>query len=250
MVSIEGSRKSAEKHGTGRPSARAVGRATLLLGGVALLSGGCAFKAPPGRASAAMTALVVDRQPYHIRVGDLLDVRFYKTPELNLDRVPVRNDGKISLDLVGEVQAAGLGTEQLAADLAQAYAKELEDPRIAVIVRDFGGQVFVGGEVGQPASVKYAEGMTALQAIQTAGGFNDKASYENVILMRRTSERYEGYRLFLKQALSGDDYTQDVALQPNDVVFVPKSRVANLNLTVEQYITKNIPAIPISLPIF
>jgi polysaccharide export outer membrane protein len=249
-MSIEGFTKSSEKHGTGRPSARALGWATLLLGGIALLGGGCAFKAPRGRASAEMSALVVDREPYRIRVGDLLDVRFYKTPELNLDKVPVRNDGKISLDLVGEVQAAGLRPEQLATELVQAYAKELEDPRIAVIVREFGGQVFVGGEVGGPASVKYVEGMTALQAIQTAGGFNDKASYENVILMRRTSERYEGFRLFLKQALSGDDYTQDVALQPNDVVFVPKSRVANLNMTVEQYITKNIPAIPISLPIF
>lgn len=194
--------------------------------------------------------MVVDRQPYRIRVGDQLDVRFYKTPELNLEKEPVRNDGKISLDLVGDVQAAGLGPDQLAESLRQAYSRELEDPRIAVIVREFGGQVFVGGEVGKPAALKYVEGMTALQAIQSVGGFNDKASYENVILMRRTSEKYEGYRLFLKQALNGDDFIQDVALQPNDVVFVPKSRIANVNLLVEQYITKNIPTIPIGIPVF
>lgn len=194
--------------------------------------------------------MVVDRQPYRIRVGDQLDVRFYKTPELNLEKEPVRNDGKISLDLVGDVQAAGLGPDQLAESLRQAYSGELEDPRIAVIVREFGGQVFVGGEVGKPAALKYVEGMTALQAIQSVGGFNDKASYENVILMRRTSEKYEGYRLFLKQALNGDDFIQDVALQPNDVVFVPKSRIANVNLLVEQYITKNIPTIPIGIPVF
>jgi protein involved in polysaccharide export with SLBB domain len=222
----------------------------LLLGCVAVLNGGCAFKAPPGRASAEMSAMVVDRQPYLIRVGDQLDVRFYKTPELNLEKEPVRNDGKISLDLVGDVQAAGLGPDQLAESLRQAYSRELEDPRIAVIVREFGGQVFVGGEVGKPAALKYVEGMTALQAIQSVGGFNDKASYENVILMRRTTEKYEGYRLFLKQALNGDDFIQDVALQPNDVVFVPKSRIANVNLLVEQYITKNIPTIPIGIPVF
>jgi protein involved in polysaccharide export with SLBB domain len=222
----------------------------LLLGCVAVLNGGCAFKAPPGRASAEMSAMVVDRQPYRIRVGDQLDVRFYKTPELNLEKEPVRNDGKISLDLVGDVQAAGLGPDQLAESLRQAYSRELEDPRIAVIVREFGGQVFVGGEVGKPAALKYVEGMTALQAIQSVGGFNDKASYENVILMRRTTEKYEGYRLFLKQALNGDDFIQDVALQPNDVVFVPKSRIANVNLLVEQYITKNIPTIPIGIPVF
>jgi polysaccharide biosynthesis/export protein len=232
------------------PGSLALRPVALLLGCVAVLNGGCAFKAPPGRASAEMSAMVVDRQPYRIRVGDELDVRFYKTPELNLEKVPVRNDGRISLDLIGDVQAAGLGTDQLSDSLRQAYSRELEDPRIAVIVRQFGGQIFVGGEVGKPAALKYADGMTALQAIQSAGGFNDKASYENVILMRRTSEKYEGYRLFLKQALSGDDYTQDVALQPNDVVFVPKSRIANVNLLVEQYITKNIPTIPIGIPVF
>jgi polysaccharide biosynthesis/export protein len=233
-----------------RPGSLALRSVALLLGCVAVLNGGCAFKAPPGRASAEMSAMVVDRQPYRIRVGDQLDVRFYKTPELNLEKEPVRNDGKISLDLVGDVQAAGLGPDQLAESLRQAYSRELEDPRIAVIVREFGGQVFVGGEVGKPAALKYVEGMTALQAIQSVGGFNDKASYENVILMRRTTEKYEGYRLFLKQALNGDDFIQDVALQPNDVVFVPKSRIANVNLLVEQYITKNIPTIPIGIPVF
>jgi len=218
--------------------------------GLLAVTVGCAFKAPPGRASSDMSAVSLDRQPYHIRVGDELDVRFYKTPELNVEKVPVRTDGMISLDLVGEVQAAGLSTDELSANLRSAYSRELEDPRIAVIIREFGGNVYVGGEVGKPASVKFEEGITALQAIQSVGGFNDKASLENVILIRRTSQRYEGYRLFLKEALEGDDYNQDVALQPNDVVFVPKSRIANVNLLVEQYISKNLPQIPISLPVF
>ena len=107
--------------------------------------------------------------------------------------------------------------------------------------------MFVGGEVGKPAALKYAEGMTALQAIQGVGGFNDQSSLENAILIRRMSDRYEGYRLFLKQALSGEDYTQDVALKPNDVVFIPKSRVANVNMVVKQYIANNIPTIPVAL---
>ena len=222
----------------------------LILGCLSVLSGGCAFKAPPGRASADMSAMVVDRQPYRIHVGDALDVRFYKTPELNIEKVPVRNDGKISLDLIGDVQAAGLGTDQLSDNLRSAYSRELEDPRIVVIVREFGGQVFVGGEVGKPAALKYVEGMTALEAVQSVGGFTDTASLENAILIRHTSDRYEGYRLFLKKALSGEDYTQDVALEPNDVVFIPKSRVANVNLVVKQYIVNNIPTIPVALPAF
>lgn len=216
----------------------------------ATLGSGCAFKSPSGRADASMTALGIEKRPYQIRVGDTLDVRFYKTPELNLDKVPVRSDGKISLDLVGDVQAAGLGTDEISSNLAQAYSKELQDPQIAVIVRTFGGQVFIGGEVNKPATLSFTEGLTALEAIQGAGGFNIEASMENVVLVRRAGDHYEGYRLFLKKALTGDDYTQDVELQPNDVVYVPKSRIANLNLMVNQYITKMIPQVPIGLPVF
>lgn len=219
----------------------------LLLGAVAV--SGCAFRSPPGRATPDMSALRLDQQPYRIRTGDLLDVRFYKTPELNVERVPVRNDGRVSLDLVGDVQAAGLEPDQLAADLSRAYARELQDPRISVIVREFGGQVFVGGEVGSPQALKYADGMTALQAIQAAGGFKDESSRQNVVLLRRETDRYAGYRLLLESALTGEDYGQNVALQPNDVVFVPRSRISNLNLIISQYLNKNLPTIPI-LPVF
>jgi polysaccharide export outer membrane protein len=222
----------------------------ILVLAAATLGSGCAFKAPSGRADASMTALGVEKKPYQIRVGDALDVRFYKTPELNLEKVPVRSDGKISLDLVGDVQAAGLGTDELSSNLAQAYSRELQEPQIAVIVRSFGGQVYVGGEVNKPATINFTDGLTALEAIQGAGGFNIEASMENVILVRRAADKYEGYRLFLKEALTGDDYTQDVALQPNDVVYVPKSRIANLNQMVNQYITRMIPQVPIGLPVF
>src|SRR5262249_4551901 len=105
----------------------------LLVLGAAALGSGCAFKAPPGRAAASMSALGVENRPYRIRVGDSLDVRFYKTPELNIEKIPVRSDGKISLDLVGDVQAAGLGTDELSANLVHAYSRELQEPQIAVI---------------------------------------------------------------------------------------------------------------------
>jgi protein involved in polysaccharide export with SLBB domain len=229
---------------------RLVNGGSALLLAIAAMLAGCAFPSPPGRAAADMTALGIENKPYHIRVGDKLSVRFYKTPELNIEEVPVRSDGKISLDLIGDIQAAGIGTDELSDNLARAYSKELQEPRIAVIVRSFGGQVFVGGEVNKPASLAFSEGLTALQAIQGAGGFNDMASIENVVLVRRAGDHYEGYRLFLKKALSGEDYTQNVALEPNDIVYVPKSRIANLNLIVLQYISKMIPQVPIGLPVF
>ncbi len=225
------------------------GQLALILG-LAIVAA-CAFKSPPGRASPDMAVPPVGAEThYRIRTGDLLDVRFYKTPELNVERVPVRQDGYISLELLGDVQAAGLEPDTLAENLTRDYSRELADPKITVIVREFGGQVFVGGEVGRPQAVKYEEGITALQAIQAAGGFKDESSRQNVVLIRKGSAQYEGYRLYLQDALSGDDYSQDVALRPNDVLFVPKSRVANVNLIVQQYVSKNLPTIPISIPVF
>jgi len=222
----------------------------VVLAGLALVSA-CAFKSPPGLPTPEMAMPMVGPEGhYRIRTGDLLDVRFYKTPELNVEKVPVRQDGYISLEILGDVKAAGLEPDELSANLTRDYSRELSDPKITVIVREFGGQVYVGGEVGRPAAIKYADGLTALQAIQSAGGFKDESSRTNVVLIRKGSTRYEGYHLSLQRALSGEDYGQDVALRPDDVVYVPKSRAANVNLIVQQYINKNLPTIPISIPVF
>jgi protein involved in polysaccharide export with SLBB domain len=186
--------------------------------------------------------------PYRIKVGDSLDIRFYKTPELNVE-VPVRSDGKISLELIGDVEAAGRQPAELAATLGERFGKELTDPRVSVIVRGFGGSVFVGGEVGTPQAVAYGSGLTVLQAIAAAGGFEDTAHRASVILIRRDASGYHGYRLALTKALSGSDHTQDMRLQPTDIVFVPKSKIANVNLFVEQYIRNLLPVQP-ALPVF
>ncbi len=178
-----------------------------------------------------------------LKVGDYLDVRFYKTPELNLD-VPIRSDGKISLEPIGEVQAAGLTPDELSRDLTRRYAKELTNPRVTVIVRGFGGQVFVGGEVKNPAAIAFTTGMTALQAIDGAGGFLNTAGRDSVVLIRREGDRYAGHRLSLGKVLAGDDMSGDVPLQPTDIVHVPRSRIGNMNLFIEQYIRNNLPVQP------
>ncbi len=184
--------------------------------------------------------------PYLLKSGDTLDIRFYKTPEMNVE-VPIRSDGKISLDLVGDVPAAGLQPDALAKDLSQRYASELVNPRVTVIVRKFGGSVFVSGEVKTAKSVPFLNGMTALQAISSAGGFLDTARPETVVLIRLEGDHYVGHTLPLNKALSGDDTSVDVALQPYDIVHVPKSRIANVDLFVEQYIRNLLPVNPTAL---
>jgi protein involved in polysaccharide export with SLBB domain len=111
--------------------------------------------------------------------------------------------------------------------------------------------VHVTGEVDHSTAIPFGTGLTALEAISGAGGFRDTAKIDSVILIRRTDAGFQGYRLALDQALSGKDLSADVALRPSDVLHVPKSTIAQMNLFVDQYVRKNLPiqpAIAIPLP--
>lgn len=183
------------------------------------------------------------RDGYVLKPGDTLDVRFYKTPELNIE-VPIRSDGQISLEPLGDVQAAGLEPGELAGILTERYAKELTHPRVTVIVRLFGGQVFVGGEVKTPSVVPFTNGLTVVQAIDAAGGFIDTAARSSVLLIRREGDQYQGYRLAIDKVMTGEDVSGDIALRPSDIIDVPKSRVADVNVFVAQFIRNNLPIQP------
>lgn len=208
------------------------------LGFLAFVAAGCASKS-----SLPLGPEHPSSGPYRIKVGDYLGVRFYKTPELNVE-VPVRSDGKISLEVLGDVQAAGFEPTELSHMLSERYEAELTNPRVTVIVLAFGGQVFVGGEVKSPSAVAFATGMTVLQAIDGAGGFLDTAKPERVVLIRHTDGAYKAHELDLKKALTGKDLSVNVSLQPSDIVHVPRSRIANVNLLVDQYIRRNLPINP------
>ncbi len=174
---------------------------------------------------------------YRIFPGDQLDVKFFYNPELN-DSVLVRPDGKISLQLVNEVQAAGLTPAQLSTQLTQLYAKELKQPAVTVIVRSFTAQrAYVGGEVTNPGLVNFTSGMTVLQAVINAGGFKETAQPADVILIRKGPDnRPVPLRVDLQQAIKGEGQSQDVPLEPYDVVYVPKSWIAEADKFVNQYI--------------
>jgi len=226
---------------------RKLGVCSLLTGGVLL--GACASPKPnfplPTHASPPAPP-----EPYILQVGDIVSIKFYQNPDLN-EEVVIRPDGKISLQLVNDVQAAGLTPDALASDLVKRYTGELASPRISVIVRQFGGQrVYVGGEVKRPGTVVLVGGMTLLQAIDDAGGLLDTAHRKQIIVVRRSPDgTYEGHEVDLRPVLDGTNAADDVPLQPYDIVFVPRSKIADVNLFVEQYITKNIPPVPVAIPI-
>jgi protein involved in polysaccharide export with SLBB domain len=181
-------------------------------------------------------------EEYQIQVGDALDIKLFYHPELN-ESVIVRPDGRISLQLVHEVQASGLTPEQLRRQLRDKYAPQISQPEIAVIVRSFAAQkVYVDGEVAKPGLIPLTGKMTVLQSIASAGGLKDTARVNEVIVVRRGPDNRPASMLVnVEKAIDGSDPTQDLALQPADIVYVPKSPIANVNLWVDQYIRKNIP---------
>jgi protein involved in polysaccharide export with SLBB domain len=181
-------------------------------------------------------------QEYRVQVGDQLDVKFFYNPELN-EQVTVRPDGRISLQLVHEIRAAGLTPSQLTDLLSKKYAPELKRPEITVIVRSFGAhKIYVDGEVTKPGMVPLIGFTTVLQAISQAGGMKDSARTSEVVIIRQGEEHNPFVaKVNLDKAINGTDMGQDVVLKPFDIIFVPKSAIANVNVWVDQYVRKNLP---------
>ena len=180
---------------------------------------------------------------YRLQPGDELDIRFYYNPELNTS-VLIRPDGRISLPLANEVQAAGLTPSSLTQRLRTSFEQELRRPELTVIVRAFNSQrVFVGGEVQSPGVVQALGPLTVLQSVTQAGGFKETARLGEVLVIRRDPSQPDPIVIpvDIASVVDGTQTNQDIALMPFDVVYVPKSPIANVNKFVDQYIRQNIP---------
>ena len=175
--------------------------------------------------------------PYLIQPGDQLDIKFFYNPEIN-ETVTVRPDGKISLQLVDEIQASGLQPSQLDEILTKEYAQELKKPMITVIVKSFGGQrIFVGGEVNRQGLISIASNMTPLQAVFNAGGFKETANPESTIIIRKgPGNKPVPIAMNLDDAMHGKSGSADFLLQAQDIIYVPKTAIAKANKFVNQYI--------------
>ncbi len=225
--------------------------APVALLAIALLAiGGCAPSAAskPPTVPAAIAAQPISLPPppaadYVLRPGDMLQVRLFEHPEL-AELLPIRPDGKISLQLVGDVVAAGQTPAELTAALTSDYARTLRNPSVAVIVKEAAkSRIYVAGEVNVPGLLEVADSMTALQAIFQAGGPKDSAELHNVVLLRYQGTKEPQYQtLDLKGDLKTADARHDLVLRPYDLIFVPKTRIASMNQFVREYVTQLVPA--------
>ncbi|AJE04816.1 sugar transporter [Geobacter pickeringii] len=217
---------------------------------LSLLLGACA--SPPSRippVSARETGESPARGDYRIQAGDQLDIKFFYNPELN-EQMTVRPDGKISLQLIHDTPAAGLTPAELMGRLAELYRKELKNPEVVVIVRSFSDQrVYVDGELNKPGVFPLVGSMTAMQAISQAGGLKETAGSAEVLVIRRGADNRPAIMtLNIDRVLDGTELSQDIVLHPYDIVYVPKSTIANVNQWVDQYLRRNIP-LPLYLPL-
>ena len=178
---------------------------------------------------------------YRLSPGDTVEVKFFYTPELN-ETQPVRPDGKISLQIIGDVQAAGKSTAQLRAELIGLYSHELKDPEISVVTRSFTNRrVLVGGQVMLPGVIEMPDKLTALEAVMQAGGFDFReAETGSVVVIRHRDDRRYGYLLDMRPDLEGRQATA-FFLEPQDIVFVPRTKIAKVNQWIDQHLNRIIP---------
>ena len=164
----------------------------------------------------------LQQDSYHIGVGDLLQIEVYDEEDLNKE-VRVLTDGFISFPLLGSLRAEGKTVRELEKLIDSKLAERfLVNPQVSVFVKEF-SNVFVFGEVQAPGSFPLYGKMTAFEAIALAGGFTEVANQSKVKVLRRTEGRELTMEIDIKRVIEKGDTSQDVELQANDKVIVPRS---------------------------
>ncbi len=159
----------------------------------------------------------IDTKNYVIGPEDSLLIRVWREPELS-GQFPVRPDGRISLPLVNEIQAAGLTPEQLAAAITQGLGKYMTQPEVNVaVVQVNSKKYYVIGEVAKPGPYPLTVPTTVLEALITAGGFRDFANPKKVIILRGAQRLKFNY----KEVVAGKHTEQNIVLESGDKIIVP-----------------------------
>lgn len=156
---------------------------------------------------------------------------------LKLEEI-IRPDGRISIPLAGDVLAAGLTFGQLKEILARRLQAHIDYPVISISLKKLGGRkVIVLGEVNRPGAYAVTGQNTILEAISLAGGFTKDAVTSSAILIEGGLQNPVGRRLNLTYAINGTDMSQNVALQAEGIVYIPRTAIANVSYTVKQILS-------------
>ena len=178
--------------------------------------------AAPAGAVAAAPAIETAPDPREYRIGpeDVLEIAVWKNPDLTRERIPVRPDGKVSLPLVNDIQAAGLTANELRAQLAERLSPFIQAPEVSVIVREMNSfKVSVTGNVNMPGQYPVRSEATVLDMISRAQGFNAFADKGSIRVIRREAESQRLLKFNYNDAINARPGA-NFLVQPGDVVIV------------------------------
>ncbi len=178
---------------------------------------------PPARpgTSPATDSGITPPADYVIGADDQLKIVFWRDESLSGD-VVVRPDGKISLTLLNDIQAAGLTPNQLRESLTQAAARYVTDPSVTVIVKSINSRkVYVTGQVNKPGPYLLNDNMTVLQMLAVAGGLQEWADADHILVMRTEKGQTKSYKFNYKDVRKGKGLDQNILLKPGDTIVVP-----------------------------
>ena len=196
-----------------------------VLCGSFLLLAACASGPRPGDAP-TVNPQAQAVEAYRIGVDDSVRVAVWQNPDLNVT-VPVRPDGKISVPLVGDVEAGGKTPEEVSAEIRTKLEAYVRNPQVTVIVdqlrsHEYLSRVRVTGAVRTPISVPYRQGMTVLDAVLAADGTNEFAAADRTELYRKDGASTKAYAVRLDRILQKGELGTNYDVQPGDVITVPE----------------------------
>lgn len=166
---------------------------------------------------------------YQLCPADIFDIAFPFTPEFN-QSVTVQPDGYIALTGVGNLQVSGKTVPELTELLRAAYANTLHDPVINIVLKDFQKPYFIaGGELAHPGKYDLRSDTTLTEAVAIAGGFTENSKHSEVYLFRHVPNGWaEVKKVDVKRMFKEADLSEDLHLQPGDMVFVPQNRLSKV----------------------
>ena len=163
---------------------------------------------------------------YVIGPLDTLSIFIWRNPELS-QSVPVRPDGRVSIPLIDDLQAAGKTPTQLARDVETRLKKYIQDPICTIIVTGFNGpydrQVRIVGEAAHPQAIPYREHMTLLDVMIAVGGLTQFAAGNRATVLRDVDGKEEQFGVRISDLVKDGDVSANVAMLPGDVLIIPQS---------------------------
>ena len=166
---------------------------------------------------------------YTIKAGDMLNIVITPTDDLSKE-VQVQSDGKITLKLIGELQASGMTLKELSDRIEKEYGKYITKPLVSVTLKEFGKRkVYVMGQAKGSGSYDYRDGITVLEVVSLAGGFAQEAELSQVKVFRGSGDRRTVIEVNMEDVITKGELKKDIQLKPDDIVYVPQKGVAGWN---------------------